>query len=98
MKCGDAFPEAVEAIEPFIVAWRSMGIDAELAHAPADRDTIASHPLAYLRLLSAAIDAETHGPPMDLGVILDRVVAEMPAARHERAYVRLDAIRRKANS
>ena len=98
VKCGNAFPEAVEAVEPFIVSWGSVGIDAELAHASADQETIARHPLAYLRLLSAAIDAETHGPPMDLGVILERVAAEMPEAKHERAYLRLDAIRRKADS
>ncbi len=98
VKCGDAFPEAVEAIEPFIVPWRSIAIDAELAHTPADRETIAGHPLAYLRLLSAAIDTEAHPPPMDLGVILDRLVVAVPEARHERAYVRLDAIRRRADS
>ena len=98
VKCGEAFPEAVAAIEPFIVPWDVVSIDIGLTNDPAGREVTARHPGAFLRLLSASVDPECARPPSDLGVVLDRLAGANRDILHERPYVRLDAIRRRLES
>ncbi len=98
VKCGEAFPEAVAALEPFIVPWDVVSIDIGLTNDPEGKEVTARHPVVYLRLLSASIDPGCARPPSDLGVVLDRLAAAKPEISHERPYVRLDAIRRRLES
>ncbi|WP_119716990.1 SIR2 family protein [Cognatilysobacter tabacisoli] len=95
LECGDAFPEAVEAILDVLVPYRLY----QLAHAfrlETRHDAlVAQHPLAFIRLVSALIDPALHPVPPDLPELLQACVAAYPEVAQDPAYLRLFGLRRQ---
>ena len=96
LECGDAIADAVEVLVSFIGPWRIPTIDTSFTWDPIKRMNAESYPKAYLDLLGASIDPKAYPPPEDLGAVLDRLATAEPSVVHYSAFVRLDAIRRRA--
>ena len=98
LECGNAFPDAVEAIEDFIVPHDLATVEASLRLEGPHQETTAQHPSAFLRLLSAITDPRIARVPFDLGKVLDQCRASSPGIERERAFVRLDGLRRQSEA
>jgi hypothetical protein len=95
LECGDAFPDAVEAIRDVVVPYDVVTIGGWLQGQPSHREATAGHPRAFFRLLDAVLSYEKDAIPTDLGSVLDECLAADQSLRSEPSFVRLDALRRR---
>jgi hypothetical protein len=95
LECGEAFPDAVEAIRDLVVAYDVVTIGGWLQAEPAHREAKTGHPRAFLRLLDAVLSSERETTPADLGAVLAECLAAVPSLRSDPSLVRLDALRRR---
>jgi hypothetical protein len=98
LECGDAFPEAVEAILDVIIPYQLYGIAHSLRLEQKHSDLVRRHPLAFVRLANALIDPASFPVPNDLGQLLDECVAVDAAVAQDSAYQRLSAISRQRSA
>ena len=96
LECGEAFPDAVEAICDVVVPYEVVTIAGWLQGQQSHRDATTGHPRAFLRLLNAVLSADAVAIPPDLGAVLDECLAATPSVRSDPAFVRLDALRRRS--
>ena len=95
MEAGEALPEAVEEILDFIVPWEVVTIDGGIRPGEAQRAAAERHGPAFLRLLDRCIGPSPVRVPMDLGGVLDGLLAVDQSIAVEPTYVRLDGLRRR---
>jgi hypothetical protein len=98
LECGDALPEAVEAIRPVVVPYEIVTIAGWLQSQPAHKETTTEHPRAFVWLMNAVLSADTADIPSDLGAVLDECLAADPSVRSDPAFVRLETLRRRSAS
>jgi hypothetical protein len=95
LECGDAFPDAVDAIRDVVVPYEVVTIAGWLQGQPTHQEATTRHPRAFLRLLNAVLSAETAAIPPDLGAVLDECLAADVSLRSDPSFIRLDALRRR---
>ncbi len=98
LECGDAFPDAVEAIRDVVMPYEVVTIAGWLQGQPTHQEATTGHPRAFLRLLDAVLSSEREAIPPDLGAVLDQCVAADPSLRSDPSFVRLDALRRRQST
>jgi len=98
LECGDAFPDAVAAIEDLVVPHDIPTIETSLRLEGPHQDVTAQHSSAFLRLLNTIIDPKVARVPFDLGQVLDRCREGSPGVERERAFIRLDGLRRQSEA
>ena len=92
-ECGDAFPEAVDAVADMLAPFEVRSIEALFLTGDAcRRDAADAHPSDFLRLLALVVDARM--VPFDLVPVLDRMVAAEPSLKHLRAHRALQVLSR----
>jgi hypothetical protein len=95
LECGDAFPDAVEAIRDLIVPYEVVTIGGWLQAQPSHQEATAGHPRAFLWLLDAVLSSEREAVPFDLGPVLEECLGADQSLRSDPSVVRLDALRRR---
>jgi hypothetical protein len=98
LECGDAFPEAVDAILDVIVPYQFYQISRALLLEEKHRDLVRQFPLAFVKLTNAIIDPAKFPVPNDLAVLLNQCIAANPAVARDPAYLRLYWLRRQRNA
>ena len=98
LECGDAFPDAVAAIEDLVVPHDVATVETSLRLEAPHQDVTSQHPSAFLRLLNAITDPRIARVPFDLGKVLDQCRASSPGVERERAFIRLDGLRRQSEA
>jgi hypothetical protein len=98
LECGEAFPEAVEAILDLIAPYQLYAIEHSLRLEQTHRALLVQHPLAFLQLANGLIDPELFPVPSDLGTLLDECVAADWTVTQHAAYTRLHGLRRQRNA
>lgn len=73
-------------------------IAASLQLEKSHREITEKHAKAFLRLLNAIIDPRLATVPPDLGKVLDLCLASDPTVATERAFIRLDGLRRQRDA
>ena len=96
LECGDAFPDAVEAIRDVVVPYEVVTIAGWLQGQPTHKDATSEHPRALLRLLNAVLSADTAAIPPDLSTVLDGCLVADPSVSSDPAFARLEALRRRS--
>lgn len=96
LECGDAFPEAVEAIRLVVVPYDVATIGGWLQGKQAYKEATTAHPRAFVRLVSAVLSADTAALPPDLGMVLDECLAADPSVQSDPAFSRLETLRRRS--
>ncbi|MDG6348498.1 SIR2 family protein [Luteimonas sp. 8-5] len=98
LECGDALPDAVDAILDLIVPYQlyglSHGLRLELHH----QGLFEAYPRAFLKLANALIDPEAFPVPNDLATFLDDCVGLDAEVANDPAYIRLYGLRRQLNA
>jgi hypothetical protein len=95
LECGDAFPDAVEAIRLVVVPYEIVTISGWLQGQPSHQEATTGHPRAFVRLVNALLSSDPAALPPDLGTVLDECLAADPSVRSDPAFVRLNALRRR---
>jgi hypothetical protein len=98
LECGEAFPEAVEAILDFIVPYELYAIEHSLRLEQHHSDLLRRYPLAFIKLVNALIDPALFRVPSDLGTFLQECVAADLQIVQDPAYMRLHGLRRQRNA
>jgi hypothetical protein len=98
LECGDAFPDAVEAIRVVVVPYEIVTISGWLQGQPSHQEATTRHPRAFVRLVNALLSSDPAALPSDLGTVLDECLAADPSVRSDPAFVRLDTLRRRSAS
>jgi hypothetical protein len=98
LECGDAFPEAVEAILDFIVPYELYAIAHSLRLEQHHSDLLRRFPSAFAKLANALIDPAVFRVPNDLGTLLQECVAADPNIVQDPAFIRLHGLRRERNA
>ena len=98
LECGDAFPDAVAAIEDLVVPHDIATVETSLRLEGPHQEVTAQHPSAFLRLLNAITDPKIARVPFDLGKVLDQCRASSPGIEREPAFIRLDGLRRRSEA
>lgn len=98
LECGNAFPDAVDAILDFIVPYQLYGLSHGLRLERHHQNLFEDYPRAFLKLANALIDPEAFPVPNDLPKFLDDCVALEPEVKSDPAYIRLYGLRRQANA
>jgi len=98
LECGEAFPEAVDAILDVIVPYRLYQISHSLRLEPRYDELVRQYPLAFVMLTNALIDPSLFPVPNDLAGLLNDCVAVRPEIRKDPAFMRLYGLRRQRNS
>jgi NAD-dependent SIR2 family protein deacetylase len=97
-ECDAAFPDAVAAILDVIVPYevfRAMHIAGpEAKH----EELIHTYPESMLSLANALIDPDAFQIPGDIADFLNACISAEPTLVNHRAYIRLDAIRRRGSA
>ena len=96
LECGDAFPDAVEAIRLVVVPYEIVTISGWLQGQPSHQEATTGHPGAFVRLVNALLSSDRAALPPDLGTVLGECLAAEPSVRSDPAFVRLDALRRRS--
>jgi hypothetical protein len=96
LECGDAFPDAVEAIRDVVVPYEVVTIAGWLQGQATHQEATTGHPRAFVRLLNAVLSADTAALPSDLGAVLDECLAADRNVRSDPAFARLEALRRRS--
>lgn len=98
LECGEAFPEAVDAILDVIVPYQLYQISHSLRLEPRHDEVVRQYPLAFLKLTNALIDPRLFPVPNDLAGLLNDCVAVRPEIRIDPAFMRLYGLRRQRNA
>ena len=98
LECGDAFPEAVDAILDVIVPYQLYRISHSLRLENKHGELVRQHPLAFVKLTNALIDPAAFPVPDDLAGLINECVAASPAVARDPAYLRLHGLRRQRNA
>lgn len=94
LECGDAFPEAVDAILDVLVPYQLYQLSHSLRQETWHDALVTQHPLAFVRLVNALLDPTLHPVPPDLPELLRACVEAAPAVAQDPAYIRLFGLRR----
>lgn len=98
LECGDAFPDAVDAILDLIIPYQIYGLSHGLRLERHHQDLFEAYPRAFLKLANALIDPDAFPMPNDLPKFLDDCVGLDSEVVNEPAYVRLYGLRRQLNA
>lgn len=94
LECGDAFPEAVDAILDLLVPYRMYQISSSLRLERRHDGLIQRHPIAFVRLVNALIDPDAQPVPPDLPEVLEECIHANAGVAQDPAYIRLFGLRR----
>jgi hypothetical protein len=94
LECGDAFPEAVDAVVDLIIPYQLYMVTHEFRLEAAHEGVIRKYPKHALRLLNALIDHRLHPVPGDLTEFLQACLDADASVVSEVSYVRLFGLRR----
>jgi NAD-dependent SIR2 family protein deacetylase len=98
LECGDAFPEAVDAILDLIVPYQLYQISHSLRLDNRHSELVRQHPRAVIKLTNALIDPALFPVPSDLAGLLSECVATCPDIARDPKYLRLYGLRRQRNA
>jgi hypothetical protein len=98
LECGEAFPEAVEAILDLIVPYQLYQIAHSLRLEANHSELVRQYPLAFVKLTNSLIDPALFAVPSDLAGLLQECLAADPSIADDDAYVRLYGLRRQRNA
>jgi hypothetical protein len=96
LECGDAFPDAVDAIVNALVPSPVHFIRIELRSGHSGKDQLQRFPSAYTKLIRAVVDLEAEQAPVDLGEVLHGLEVADPEITKNRDFIVLDAYWRRA--
>jgi hypothetical protein len=95
LECGEAFPEAVDAVIDIVVPYQLYSIAHTLRLEPAHDDSVRGYSRSALRLANAVVDPAVAPVPSDLAEFLQTCVDADPSVVSEPAYIRLFGLRRQ---
>ncbi|MBU6527983.1 SIR2 family protein [Methylocystis sp. MJC1] len=95
LECGEAFPDAVDAVIVFLVPYQLYLMAHTLRLESAHDDLIRKFPRAALRLASAIIDPDKYPVPSDLSSFLELCIESDASVASEPSYIRLFGLRRQ---
>lgn len=98
LECGEAFPEAVDAILDVIVPYQLYQISHSLRLENKHGELVRQHPLAFVKLTNALIDPTLFSVPNDLAGLLNQCIAARPDIARDPAYLRLHGLRRQRSA
>ncbi|MDZ4056807.1 MAG: hypothetical protein U1D69_07540, partial [Polynucleobacter sp.] len=98
LECGDAFPDAVDAILDLIVPYQLYGLSHGLRLERHHQGLFEAFPRAFLKLANALIDPAAFPVPNDLPMLLDHCVGLDAEIARDPAYIRLYGLRRQLNA
>lgn len=98
LECGDALPDAVDAILDLIVPFQFYGLSNGLRLERHHQRLFEAYPRDFLRLANALIDPDTFPVPNDLPKFLDDCVRLDAEVANDPAYIRLYGLRRQLNA
>jgi hypothetical protein len=98
LECGEAFPEAVEAILDLIVPYQFYQIAHSLRLEPNHGELVRQYPLAFVKLTNLLINPALFAVPSDLAGLLQECLAADPSIADDDAHVRLYGLRRQRNA
>lgn len=98
LECGDAFPDAVDAILDLIVPYQLYGLSHGLRLERHHQGLFEVYPRAFLKLANALINPEAFPVPNDLPVFLDDCVKLDAEVSDDPAFIRLYGLRRQLNA
>ena len=98
LECGEAFPDAVDAILDLIIPYQLHGLSHGLRLERHHQDLFEAYPRAFLKLANALVDPDAFPVPNDLPKFLDDCVALDAEIVNDAAYIRLYGLRRQLNA
>lgn len=98
LECGEAFPDAVDAILDLIVPYQLYGLSHGLRLERHHQGLFEAYPRAFLKLANALVDPDAFPVPNDLPKFLDDCVALDVEIVNDAAYIRLYGLRRQLNA
>lgn len=91
ISAGDAFPEALNILRPWLLPLDSNS----MVHSLEEAKLSSRYPAAALDFLSLVVDANMQWPPHDIGKSLDNIKAAQPDLVTDRRFRRLMELRRR---
>ena len=95
LECGEAFPEAVDAVVDLVVPFQLYSIAHTFRLEPAHDDTVRQHPRSALRLANAVINPAVAPVPSDLAEFLKKHVWTPIRALCQRRPIFASGLRRQ---
>jgi NAD-dependent SIR2 family protein deacetylase len=95
IECGEAFPDAVDAVLNLVVPFQLYSLEHTLRLEPAHDDAVRRYPRSAVRLANAVIDPAVAPIPGDLADFLQICIDADPSVAAEPAYIRLFGLRRQ---
>jgi hypothetical protein len=98
LECGEAFPEAVDAILNVIAPYQFYQVAHSLRLDDSHSAMVSQYPQAFLKLTDALIDPEIFPAPNDLGTLLDECIVANSVVERDPSYIRLRALQRQRSA